>query len=232
MIPLPWSISALDAFVNCPKSYQERWVLKNYREAKGEAQTWGDNVHKAFELRQSVGQPLPIDLEEHEEFMLRLDAKPGTLWTELKTNLDRKARPINDAFARDIWWRGGIDWLKADNDSATACIVDYKTGKKHDKFKQLAMYAIWLFQMFPLINIVNAQFYWTTDKTVTKKVWGRGDTPELWAYFEGDLRQYVEAFKAEVWQPRPSGLCRPNRTGTYTGCPVVTCQHNARYVKP
>jgi hypothetical protein len=54
MIPLPWSISAIDAFINCPKAYQERWVLKNFKEAKGAQQNWGDNVHTCFELRQSV----------------------------------------------------------------------------------------------------------------------------------------------------------------------------------
>lgn len=232
MIPLPWSISALDSFTNCPKAYQERWVLKNFKEAKGAQQNWGDNVHKTFELRQSVGQALPIDLEDHEPYMLKLDTKPGILWTELKINLDRKAQPINDAFARDIWFRGGIDWLKYDSTTFTCTVVDYKTGKKHEKWKQLAMYAIWCFAMFPHAQIVDARFYWTTDMTEGRKVWGRADLPMLWDMFLGDLRQYVEAFKAEVWQPRPSGLCKPNRAGTFAGCPVITCPHNGSYKKP
>jgi hypothetical protein len=162
--------------------------------------------------------------------MLKLDAKPGILWTELKINLDRHARPINDAFDQLIWFRGGIDWLKVE--APNACVVDYKTGKKHEKWKQLAMYAIWTFLMFPDVDLVDARFYWTTDMTEGRKVWSRADIPELWAYFLGDLRQYVEAFKAEVWQPRPSGLCKPNRAGTFAGCPVITCQHNGSYKKP
>jgi hypothetical protein len=217
-VPLPWSVSSLDAFGNCPKSYNERWVKKNFKEDKGEAQIWGGSVHKSFELRQSVGQALPMDLAEHEPFMRILEDKPGTLFTELKVNLDRKARPINDAFAPDIWFRGGIDWLKVDRESRSACIVDYKTGKKNDKWRQLAMYAIWTFLMFPECDLVNAKFYWTVDKTAPKKVWSRADIPMLWAMFLGDLRLYVEAFKGDHWPARPSGLCNG-------WCPVTTCSH-------
>ena len=52
----------------------------------------------------------------------------------------------------------------------------------------------------------------------TKKVWGRAEIEALWNLFIGDLRQYAEAFKGDVWQPRPSGLCNG-------WCPVKTCAH-------
>jgi len=50
--PLPWSPSALDDFVNCPKSYHEKRVLKSVKDVQGEEAIWGVRVHKAFELRQ------------------------------------------------------------------------------------------------------------------------------------------------------------------------------------
>jgi hypothetical protein len=40
----------------------------------------------------------------------------------------------------------------------------------------------------------------------------------LWSKFVPDLRQYMEAFKTETWQARPSGLCNG-------WCPVTECEH-------
>lgn len=221
MKPLPWSPSALDTFVNCPRQYQAKYVLKNVKEERSEQQVWGEHVHKCFEERQSLGKPLPESLEMHEDYMVLLEGKPGMHYTELKIAFTKppEIQPCSWDWRReDIWCRGVIDYLKVDVEDGMATIVDYKTGKPHTKYRQLSLYALHTFGNYPAVNLINAQFYWTQTGAATKKVWSREDIPGLWADMVGDLKQYKEAFKTDTWQARQSGLCNG-------WCPVKDCEH-------
>ena len=216
--PLPWSPSALDDFVNCPKSFHEKRVLKSVVQVQGPEASYGDEVHKKFELRQNGGPrfPLPPELAIHEPFMVRLDQKPGHHFCEMQMGLDRQGKCCRWD-ARDVWTRVKIDYVKIDDETKTATIVDYKTGKPHEKWRQLMLYAIVIFILFPNVDIINAQYYWTKTQTTSKKVWSRADIPMLWGEFIADLKQYVQAFKTDTWQARQSGLCNG-------WCPVTSCQ--------
>ena len=150
--------------------------------------------------------------------MKKLADLPGVAFTEQKIALDKKAQPTH-FFDKDVWYRGVIDYQKVSDHHAT--IVDYKTGKPHQKFPQLGMFAIHTFAHFPAVNFVDAQFYWTQTGGITQKVWGRKDIPAMWQYVLPDLKQYAEAFKTDVWQKRQSGLCRKH-------CAVMSCEHNGR----
>lgn len=219
MKPLSWSPSALDTFKNCPKQYHHKYVLKDLPpEEKSEQQDYGEWVHQEFQKRQDdPSYRLPVELAIHEDFMAKLQAKDGVHWCEQKIALTRKLEPVNWEWRREeIWFRGIMDYKKVAPPLAT--LIDYKTGKPHSKFAQLGMYAIHTFLAHEDVNLVNAQFYWTKDQTVTKKVWARSDMDELWNYVLADLNQYAQAFKQDVWQPRPSGLCNG-------WCPVKSCVH-------
>ena len=213
MTPLPWSPSSIEDFKNCPRSFHEKRVLKRVKDTQGPEAAWGEYVHKAFEHRQGLGAQLPDELEVHESYMRRLEAWDGLAFTESKVAFDRQAKPCN-FFDQAVWFRGVIDFKKVDQHAAR--LVDYKTGKPHTKFRQLASYALHTFALHP-VNIVDARYYWTVTQTETKKVWGRAEIPELWAMFLPDLKQYVEAFKTDTWQPRQSGLCNG-------WCPVIDCE--------
>ena len=202
--PLPWSHSGLEDFKNCPKAFHEKRVTKVVTDVKGEEQLWGINVHKSFEDRQATRTALPLDLAVHEKYMLKMEAWEGHFFTEQKIALDRKAQPCH-YFAPDVWYRGVTDYLKLHEKLAR--LVDYKTGKKKEKWEQLMMNAVHVFTAHPEVELVDARFYWTVDQTESRKVWGRGDIPLLWGSVLADLKQYAEAFKSDVWQPRPSGLC-------------------------
>ena len=45
----------------------------------------------------------------------------------------------------------------------------------------------------------------------------RDQIDQLWAPFIGDLKQYMQAFREDIWQPRQSGLCNG-------WCPVTDCE--------
>jgi hypothetical protein len=207
MKPLPWSPSAIDTFASCPRQYHGKYILKDMPRVETEQQTWGITVHSAFEDRQSLKVKLPMELSMHEPYMLTLEEKPGFFFTEQQIGFTKDLTLCNWAHKADIWCRGVADYVKVDRAAERGTVVDYKTGKPHEKFRQLALYALFVFERYKYINVVNAQFYWTTTGTVTKKIWGRDDIPMLWGMFVADLKQYREAFKTDVWQPRQSGLC-------------------------
>lgn len=222
MKPLPWSYSALDDFKNCPRAYHQKTVLKAVPKTDTSEQVWGRYVHEKFEDRLGNGVVLPPELEEHEPYMQQLDALSGSHFAETKIALDRRVKPCH-FFARDVWWRGIIDYQKVAD--TTARIVDHKTGKPHSKFEQLTIFALHTFEMFPNVHVVDAEFYWTTTKKTTSTTFKREQVPAMWAKLVPDLRQYAQAFHEDVWQPRQSGLCRG-------WCPVTSCEFWSPKRKP
>lgn len=214
MKPLPWSPSSLSDFVSCPRSYYEKRIAKSVPQIETPEMSYGTHVHKCFEDRQRDGKPLPADLEPHEEFLLRMATMPGELFAEQKVALNRSLQPC-DFFAPDAWMRCVIDYLHVRDDKAV--IVDYKTGKPHNKFDQLQQNALWVWAKYPGIDRVEVMYYWTKTSTTTEETYTRADIPRLWSRFTPDLKQYSQAFKTDTWQPRKSGLCNG-------WCPVTTCE--------
>lgn len=213
--PLPWSYTALQDFINCPNQFYHKRVIKSVKEEQGEAQIWGEKVHKAFEERQSDGLVLPDILAEHEQRMDWLQNQKGKTFTERKIALNKKAQPC-EFFDKDVWFRGIIDYMKVDGDFCR--IVDYKTGKVKNDFKQLKLFALHTFIAYPEIQNIICHFYWLTDKSFPHMMFHRAQMPAMWHDFIPDLQQYKEAFKMDVWQKRQSGLCNG-------WCPVTTCEN-------
>lgn len=216
MQPLPWSFTALEDFINCPFSYYHKRVLKSVKEERGEAQIWGEEVHKAFELRQGPQrQPLPAALSPHEPYMRQLDAADGVVQVERRVALNLHLAPTG-FFSPDVWYRGVLDWQALNPDLNYAKVVDYKTGKPHTKDKQLKLFSLTVMHEYPWVQQVDTEYYWTQTRTVTTKTYTRDQLHEMWSAFVPDLRQYIEAFKTDTWQKRTSGLCNG-------WCPVQQC---------
>lgn len=214
MKPKPWSFSSLDSFVSCPRAYHEKYIAKSVVEPKTEQIIWGEYVHKAFEDRQRDGVVLPVDLKHHEDLMAKLEAHPGIPLIEERIALNVKGQPCG-FFDKDVWYRGVVDYGKING--PTAYLLDYKTGKVHSKFKQLKLFALHTFAAYPEVSTVKVDFYWTKDKTTTGDTYSRDQIDQLWAPFIGDLKQYMQAFREDVWQPRQSGLCNG-------WCSVTDCE--------
>jgi hypothetical protein len=219
MKPLPWSPSALDTFRNCPEQYHHRYVLKDLPpEERSVEQVYGERVHEAFAARQSVKHvKLPADLATHESFMQKLAAQEGNAYIEHKAALAKNLETCEWS-SEAVWCRMIIDYLKVDARERHGWLVDYKTGKPHNKFNQLVIYALWAFEEFGYFDTIDVMFYWTKDRTTSVKTWTRDDVPKLWGELVGDLRQYKEAFRTDTWQLRQSGLCNG-------WCPVIGCKY-------
>lgn len=214
MTPKPWSFSALSDFANCPRAYYEKKVAKSVVEEKGQATIWGEVVHKHFEDRLNDGVVLPPELQQYEPAMVWIEQLPGQLYVEHQIALNRRGQPCG-YWDEDVWFRGVIDVMKIDG--TEALLRDWKTGKSHNKFTQLNLFAIHTFLAHPEVQTIKAEFYWTQTSSRTGQTFHRADMHALWKPFLGDLRQYAQAFQTDTWQPRQSGLCRG-------WCPVVDCE--------
>lgn len=214
MKPLPWSHSRLEDFKNCPRAFYEKQVAKSVVEAKGEATIWGERVHKHFEDRLVDKVPLPTELVVHEPFLARLESMAGTMSVEERIALDTGCQPC-EFFGDEVWFRGVID-VKIVN-KERALLIDHKTGKHHNKFGQLKLFAIHTFLAHPDVAQVDCKYYWTQTFNTTGMAFRREQLEELWGGFVPDLVQYATAFRQDVWQPRQSGLCRG-------WCPVTSCE--------
>ena len=228
--PNPWSYSALDTHENCPKQYHHKYVLKDLPpEEKSPEQEWGTYVHRQFEnylttkpealadmAGDKSGWKLPHDLVIHQPYLDGLLAVEGVLQAEQKVALGRNPFGACGYFDKGrVWWRGIIDVTIIEREEQRAKIADFKTGKKFDKWDQLAMNAVWGFMAYPDIQLINAQFYWTVDQTVSKKVWARTEIDSLIEMFSPKLHRYINSFQTDTWTPRESGLC--------PWCPVKSC---------
>ena len=222
MKPLPWSYSALDTFLTCPRLYWEKYIVKEIVEPTSPAQQFGIDVHLAFELRQRDGTPLPPALAQHEEFMKRLANGAGEApLTERKVALDRAVQPC-EFFAGNVWWRGVLDYFRRcnlDQGGYRVTVADYKTGRPHTRHDQLKLFALYSFAEGA--TLVDTMFYWTQTRDTTRVVYGRAQIPELWGSFAPKLQKYTQAFKEEDFPPKPNGLCKKY-------CPVIECEHNGR----
>lgn len=226
MKPLPWSYSSLSTFVSCPRLYHEKNVLKSVKDVPGAAAAHGDWVHKQFEsfIKSEATAKMEPGLEVHVPYLTKLATTYGKKSVELKWGLNRQLEPVS-FFAEDVWARGIIDYqrvyhTKDQNGKLFEALkmVDHKTGKKKNvDGKQLKLFALYGFQTGA--KLVDTEYYWTQDiEHPTRQVYTIDQRDELWQVFLPDLKQYAEAFKRDIWQPRPNGLCKG-------WCPVTQCEH-------
>lgn len=222
MKPKPWSHSALEQFKNCPRQYHAERVEKSVPYVEGPEAKYGNMVHEKFEHRVRDGKPLPADLQAHEQYLARLASLPGRILVEQQIALDRQLKPCGYWDNENVWYRAKIDYLNIHNGRAR--IVDYKTGKPHQKALQLFEYILVTFLTFPEVQTAYAEFYWTKSMTSTGTggAWSRERMSEIWPMLLPDLRQMAEAFQTGIWQPRQSGLCKRH-------CSVTACEFNGSY---
>lgn len=211
--PLAWSPTSLEDFKNCPYSYFRKRVAKDVKEERGDHLIYGEQVHKHFENRVATNDPLPPDLEAHEQHLASLVALDGVNFCEQDAALDLDGKPCG-FWDKRVWMRAKIDFKNVNGERAI--IEDYKTGKPHTKFAQLKIYSLHTFALHPTVQEIKVRYYWTKTFNTTAQTYHREDVPALWGEFIPDLKQYAEAFKTDTWQKRPSGLCG--------WCPVTDCQ--------
>lgn len=228
MKPLPWSFSALSDFLNCPKAYYRKRVAKDVLDPPNDAGLAGDYVHRAFEDYLNNHTPLPTtypdDIKDwpsglkppaaYEDYLNAIAAHPGQMLVECKYAITKDMVPC-EFLADDVWCRCIIDVLCIDGQ--TARVIDHKTGKRKHDTRQLKLCALMVFIHHPEVQIVQTGYAWLKDEAIDRETYVRVNEAELWQEFLPDLQRYKEAYRAETFVPRPSGLCNG-------WCPVTDCE--------
>lgn len=199
-----WSYSSLTKFETCARQYQVVKVLKKVKEPPTEQTMWGQEVHLALEERVRDGKPLPDTMAKWESLALKILGTEGKVYCEAEIALNKNLEKI-DWFDKDAWCRGIVDvWIDG-GDKAIA--YDYKTGKVKSDPDQLKLFAAFIMQTNPNINVVSTGFIWLAFNKVTINVFTRSQLPEIWQEFSSRALRMQSAYDKDKWLPTPSGLC-------------------------
>lgn len=218
-----WSYSSIKTFDQCPKKYFHLKVAKDYEDEQGaEHLLYGKEFHSAAEFFVRDGTPIPAKFAYAKGALDNLRARPGKKLCEYEMALTADLEPcdFNDP---QRWWRGIADLIILEVDGITARVLDYKTGKsaKYADTGQLELMALAVFKHFPHIQKVKAGLLFVVAKSFVKAAYSRDDETKLWQKWLSDYGKMNRAYETNVWNARPSGLCRKH-------CVVTECPHNGR----
>ena len=216
----PWSFSKIKAFEQCPKQFYHMRIVKDYIESETEAMLYGTAFHTAAEEYIRDNKPMPPQFDYAVATLDKLRAKPGNKLCEYKLGVTKDLEPCGFT-DEGVWFRGIADLIILDDD--VAWVVDYKTGKsaRYADKGQLELMALVVFKHFPQVEKVKAGLLFVVSKDLIKDVYTKEQVPALWEKWLADYSKLEQAFKNDMWNPKPSGLCRRH-------CAVTECAHNGR----
>lgn len=219
----PWSYSSIKLFEQCPKKYYHLRVAKDFQEDQNaEHLLYGTRFHKAAEEYVRDGTPLPEYFKFVKGALDSLKNIPGDKYCEFEMGLTENLDPCG---FRDpnVWFRGIADLLIINTTTGEARVVDYKTGKsaKYADTGQLELMALAVFKHFPDVKRVKAGLLFVIANAFPKANYSADQAPVLWQRWIKDHERMKTAFRTNVWNPKPSGLCRKH-------CVVLSCPHNGR----
>lgn len=220
----PWSYSGIKTFEQCPKKFYHLKVAKDYKEDdNAEHLMYGKQFHKAAEMYIKEGEPLPPHFNFVKKALDNLRSFEGEKLCEYEMGLTEDLRPCTFK-AEGVWWRGIADLIILNREKGEARIVDYKTGKsaKYADTGQLELMALAVFKHFPEVTKVKAGLLFVVCNQFIKGNYDKTNEETLWGKWLKEHDRMKFAYQSNVWNPRPSGLCRKH-------CVVTECPHNGGY---
>jgi hypothetical protein len=79
--------------------------------------------------------------------------------------------------------------------------------------------ALAVFLHFPEVKHVRGGLVFVVSNNLIKETYAESDAQGLWAKWVGRVEAMKTAVRENVWNPKPSGLCKRH-------CPVTACVHN------
>ena len=122
-----------------------------------------------------------------------------------------------DYYDPEVWFRGIADLVVINGTRAR--ILDYKTGEtKYADLRQLALMAAALFLKYPELEKIKTMLLFVVKNDHRKQDFSAEYGLSIFSELHGLLSALEEAYKSDVWNPRPNGLCRK-------WCNVTSCPH-------
>jgi PD-(D/E)XK nuclease superfamily len=218
----PWSYSRIKAFETCPMQFYYLKVLRAYDEPETDAMRYGTAFHEAAENYIRDGVPLPEGFLFAKAALDALNKFKGEKLCELKMGVTADLIAC-DFDAEDVWFRGISDLTIVNRERGTAKSIDYKTGKnaRYADPGQLELMALATFAHFPEVEETKSALMFVIANAFIPSVYVRDDIPVLWEKWLTKYEAMRRAYEMDVWNPRPSGLCKAH-------CKVLECAHNGR----
>jgi len=214
--------SILNAYKNCAHQMARRYVIKDQPFVETPEMAWGNKVHSAMELRVGAKKPLPVDMQQWEQFCTPFDRVYDTdksaIAVELKLGVTWNMRPC-DFWDKEVWFRGKIDVTLVNHRTGemSAYIADWKTGgsKYEDPF-ELATNAVLLKAKYSGLTRICGSYIWLKENRVGE-LHDLSDVTKTWAKMKQLMNEIEEKKKSGVWDKTKSGLC--------SWCSVSDCEH-------
>ena len=134
---------------------------------------------------------------------------------------------LEDYFHRRAWMRAALDAVKVDGDGAI--VVDLKTGREYpDHEEQAELYALAVFEMYPQVNEILAEFWYLDSKSVVPFTFNRvDDHAELYEKWDTLGRQITGEVE---FAPNPGKACRAyGRPCPFAqGSELPICEHGGK----
>ena len=224
---IAWSHSRIDAYLTCPRKLYETAIAKNFTEEFGEAANWGQKAHAALDRRLRLGAALPSNMSQYEDAAAKVAKLAEHLGMEIHTELalalDADLKPCGWKDWDTCWVRCALDVLLLDPSGKTAIAVDWKTGKRKNDDRQLALQAAMVFRHYPHVEEVRSAYCWLKEGgDMDSATFTRDNESLLWKQYLPVVRQLTDSVLHGDWPEKKSGLCREY-------CPVKTCRNNGAY---
>lgn len=217
-----WSFSSIKLFEQCPRKYHHLKILKDHVESETEAMLYGTRFHEAAELYIKNDTPLPQYFNFVKPTLDNLKQMSGEKLCEYEMGVKEDLTPC--AFDDpDVWFRGIADLLILDHKTGEGRVIDYKTGKsaKYADPGQLELMALCVFKHFPTIKKVKSGLLFVVCNAFIRDKHSADQQDLLWEKWVQRHNRLKIAMQTDVWNPKPSGLCRAH-------CIVTSCSHNGR----
>lgn len=211
--PLVGSYSLLSAYKNCPHQMCERYVTRKYPFVGSPESRWGDEVHKAMELRVGGQKPLPVNMAQWEKFAKPFDGR-GAI-AERQLGITRDGKPCG-FFDNEVWFRGKVDVTLING--AQAYIADWKSGnsKYEDPF-ELECGALLVRARHIECTTIRGQYVWLKEDRLGN-LYDLSHARETFIKIR-DMMEEIDTLirGGSDFEKRKSGLCG--------WCPVKDCEH-------
>lgn len=206
---MAYSYSGIKDYEGCQRRFYLTRVAKTCKQSDTVATTYGKQVHKAFEGHLRDGAPLEQRFAHFEQYVAPLKSFSGRILCEHEMGLRADFSPCGFK-DEDAWLRGIADFISLDTDKGVARVGDFKTGKseRYADTAQLELMAALVMQHFPEISRVKGALIFVVAGAIIKADFTREQLPEILAKWAGKTAAIEASTEQEVWNARPSGLCK------------------------
>lgn len=219
------SYSFLNTWATCAHQAARKYIIKDLpKEPESPEMKWGNEVHKAMELRLkhgnvSNGYQFPPSMAAYEPFAAALDGRG--VKPEQMLGITSGGNPVG-FWDGSTWLRGKLDAPVVSG--TTALLLDWKTGKSREDPYELEIGALLLQARHPEIKTIIGRYVWLKENRLGE-THDCSDTQRTFNFVHDIMDEVAHAIAMEKFDKTPGPLCGVSKEGR-PFCPVLDCQHN------